>query len=328
MLKLRLQLFAEGGAGTGAGTASAAAPSADGIPGAEGEAAVPKRSRKENPLAAVKYGRQPADNNIKAQPDSAKAQTDPADTAAANNANTAEESFDELINGKYKKDFDDKVQNIVKQRLKNSKGTEETFNKIMPAVMMLSERYGLDTSDMSKFDVDRFVKAVTEDNSMYEDEALKEGVPVETYKKLKNLERSEKLRQTQDAQRAAEDANKAKVMQLITQGEQLKSVYPNFNLDAEMQNSEFRRLVATSVPVKTAYEVLHKDEIMSGAMQYTANMAAQKVANSVAAGIKRPTENGVSSQSAAVIKDDPKKLTRADREEIKRRVRNGEKIIF
>ncbi len=328
MLKLRLQLFAEGAAGAGAGTASAAAPSAEGIPGAEGEAAVPKRSRKENPLAAVKYGKQPEVSATNAQSDSSKQQTDPADTATANNADMAEESFDELINGKYKKDFDDRVQNIVKQRLKNSKGTEETFNKLMPAVMMLSERYGLDTSNMDKFDVDRFVKAVTEDNAMYEDEALKEGVPVETYKKLKNLERNEKIRQVQDTQRAADDANRSRIIQLISQGEQLKQSYPNFNLDAEMKNTEFRRLVSSNVPVKTAYEVLHKDEIMSGAMQYTANIAAQKVANAIASGAKRPPENGVSSQSAAVIKDDPKKLTKADRDEIKRRVRNGEKIIF
>lgn len=44
--------------------------------------------------------------------------------------------------------------------------------------------------------------------------------------------------------------------------------------------------------------------------------------------LNRPNENGTNSNSAFVTKTDPSKLTRADFEEIERRVARGERISF
>jgi hypothetical protein len=114
----------------------------------------------------------------------------------------------------------------------------------------------------------------------------------------------------------------------MEQAESAKSVYPSFDLRTEMQNPQFVNLLRSNVDVKTAFEVLHKDEIIPAAMQYTAKTVEQKLTNKIIANGARPAENGNSSQSATVVKSDVSQLSKADREEIIRRVQRGEKIRF
>ena len=95
-----------------------------------------------------------------------------------------------------------------------------------------------------------------------------------------------------------------------------------------MKNPDFVDLLRSNIDVGTAYFVLHKDEIIPAAMQFTAKTAEQKVVNKVIAGGSRPAENGMNSQSAAVVKSDVSQLSKAVRQEIIRRVARGEKIRF
>ena len=114
----------------------------------------------------------------------------------------------------------------------------------------------------------------------------------------------------------------------LEQAESAKKVYPGFDLHNEMGNSKFLDLLKSNIDVRTAYEVVHKDEIIPAAMQFTAKTVEQKLANKVIANGARPSENGISSQGAALVKNDVSKLTKADRQEIIRRVQRGEKIRF
>ena len=114
----------------------------------------------------------------------------------------------------------------------------------------------------------------------------------------------------------------------MQQADALKSVYPTFSLEAELQNPRFTDLLRSNVDVRTAYEVLHKDEIIPAAMQFTAKTVEQKLTNKIIANGARPTENGISAQSASVVKSDVSQLSKADRQEIIRRVSRGEKIRF
>ena len=61
-------------------------------------------------------------------------------------------------------------------------------------------------------------------------------------------------------------------------------------------------------------------------MQIAAKTVEKKVTDKIRANGARPTENGISSQSASVVKTDVSQFTDADMDEIIRRVRNGEKI--
>jgi hypothetical protein len=114
----------------------------------------------------------------------------------------------------------------------------------------------------------------------------------------------------------------------MEQAESTKAIYPSFDLRAEMQNPRFADLLRSNVDVRTAYEVIHKDEIIPAAMHFTAKQVEQKLTNKIIANGARPAENGNSSQSASVVKSDVSQLSKADRQEIIRRVQRGEKIRF
>jgi hypothetical protein len=116
--------------------------------------------------------------------------------------------------------------------------------------------------------------------------------------------------------------------QWMDQSKEAQKVYPSLNIRDEIKNPNFASLLRAGIDVKTAYEVVHKDEIIPAAMQFTAKAVEQKLTNNIIARGARPTENGISSQSATVVKSDVSQLSKADRAEIIRRVQRGEKIRF
>ena len=95
-----------------------------------------------------------------------------------------------------------------------------------------------------------------------------------------------------------------------------------------MENPAFGRLVANGVDARTAYEVIHRDEIQRGAMQYAVQRTKEQVAASMAANSRRPVENGNTATPASITKEDPSTWTAEDRREIRRRVQNGERIFL
>ena len=136
-----------------------------------------------------------------------------------------------------------------------------------------------------------------------------------------------RLRSQQEQQFRQEQMNK-QYEAWEQQAEEARKLYPNLDLNVESQNPQFRQLLMAGVDVGTAYLALHRDDVLAGAMQATAKTVEQKLSNKIAAGNARPAENGSSGQSAAVIKADPSKWTRADREEVRRRAARGERIYL
>jgi hypothetical protein len=215
------------------------------------------------------------------------------------------------------------MQDTVQRRLKGTKETVEKYNALMPTLETLAKKYGVDASDIAALN-----KAIEEDDAYYEEEALERGISVEQLKYIRKVERENADLQRQMNERESRENADRLYSAWMDQAENTRSVYPSFDLATEMQNPKFVQLLRSNVDVRTAYEVLHKDEIIPAAMQFTAKTVEQKIANSIASGSRRPTENGMSSQSSAVVKDDVSRLTKADRDEIIRRVQRGEKIVF
>ena len=299
---LNLQLFAEGTGGDG-GTG------AEGAKGATATAAVSQKKGASNPLADVKYG----------------IQEDASPAAEVNNIATEDRNakFEALIKGEFKDLYDAKMQDTIQKRLKSTKENEAKLNSLTPTLEMLAKKYGVDANNIEALN-----KAIEEDDSYYEEEALEKNISVQQLKEIKKMERENAdLKRQMAEQSRQENANKlyAKWMQ---ESEATKAVYPTFNLQAEMQNPRFTDLLRNNVDVRTAYEVLHKDEIIPAAMQFTAKTVEQKLTNKIIANGARPTENGNSSQASTVVKSDVSQLSKADRAEIIRRVQRGEKIKF
>ena len=299
---LSLQLFAEGaGAGDG-GTAQGQ--------GATEAAALPQtKGAKSNPLADVKYGIQE-----EAAPAAEVQQTATPDRNA---------EFDRLMKGEYKDLFDAWAQDTIQKRLKSSKETVDKYNALTPTLEMLAKKYGVDANDIQSLN-----KAIQEDDSYYEEEALEKGISVQQLKEVKKMERENAALKAQMQEAQRQENGKKLYAAWMQQADATKQVYPSFDLKAEMNNPRFLDLLRSNIDVRTAYEVLHKDEIIQGAMHFTAQAVESKLAKKVASNGARPSENGMSSQSAAVVKSDVSQLSKADRAEIIRRVQRGEKIRF
>lgn len=312
---LNLQLFGEGtGTGGDGGT------SAGENQGVSEVAALPQtKGRKSNPLANTLYGIQ----DDSAQIANVQTKTTDADGVTTEKIDRNAE-FEKLIKGEYKDLYDAKVQDTIQKRLKNTKETVEKYQLLYPTLEMLSKKYGVDVSD-----IDALNKAIEEDDSYYEEEAMQKGISVEQLKEIRRMERENAdLKRQMEELSVKENASKL-YSSWMNQAEQLKSIYPSFDLETEMRNPKFVDLLRVpSIDVRTAYEVLHKDEIIPAAMQFTAQTVERKLANKIMANGQRPSENGMSSQSAAVVKSDVSQLSKADRQEIARRVARGEKIRF
>lgn len=298
---LSLQVFAEGaGAGDG-GTAQGQ--------GVTAEAASQHKGVK-NPLADVKYGIQPEE-----APAAEVQKTTPAPDPDA--------EFEALIKGQYKAQYDARVQSTIQKRLKGSQETVDKFNALTPTLERLASKYGVDATDIEALN-----KAISEDDSYFEQEALEKGITVKQLKEIKAMERenADLRRQMQEAQ--MQENGKKLYAAWMQQADEVKKIYPGFDMRTEMNNPKFLELLRSNIDVRTAYEVTHKDEIISGAMQFTAKTVESKIAKKIAANGARPAENGVSSGSPAVVKSDVSQLSKADRQEIIRRVQRGEKIRF
>lgn len=302
-MTLNLQLFAEGGGDGGTGS--------EGAMGATATAAMSQTKGDKNPLANVKYGIQPTEEVTPA------AEVNPTATEDRN------AKFEALIKGEYKDLYDAKMQDTIQKRLKSSKETVDRYNELTPTLEILAKKYGVDASDIKALN-----KAIEEDDSYFEEEALEKGITVQQLKEYRKIERENAdLKRQMEEQTRKDNANKI-YSQWMEQADQAKATYPSFDFRTEMQNPQFVNLLRSGIDAKTAFEVIHKDEIIPAAMQYTAKTVEQKLTNKIIANGARPAENGNSSQSASVVKSDVSQLSKADRQEIIKRVQRGEKIRF
>ena len=142
--------------------------------------------------------------------------------------------------------------------------------------------------------------------------------------RLRSLrQENERLHQAQEAQEAADVE---RVAQLAAQAEEIRGVYPEFNWEQEMRDAGFARLIQSGVDGRTAYEVVHRQELLREAVRYGAMAAREQVSKSLQSGGHRVGENGA--RSVSVLKSDPRGLTPNQLADIRRRVQKGEKIRF
>lgn len=295
-MDLNLQLLAEGGAGNAGGA---------GATGATGESAT----------AAVSHTTGDKSGSLKTEVTAPAAEVD----KSADDRRVKYEAFLKEF-----KDLDDeRVQGIVKNRLKSSKDSAAKYDALAPTLETLAKKYGVDATD-----VEALNRAIDEDDSYYEQEAFEKGVTVEQLKEIRKIEKENASLRKEKEERERQDNAKRIYAGWMEQADKVKAVYPSFNFEAELKNPKFGDLLRSNIDVRTAYEVIHKDDIIAGAMQYTAQTVEQKIADNIIAGGARPSENGNSSQGAAVTKLDPSSMSKAERADINRRVLRGEKISF
>lgn len=263
-------------------------------------------------------------------------EAEPADTPAEPPKEAEQEkrkTFDEILQDEeYKGEFDKRMQTAIQKRLKNHKELQDRDAKLKPILDLFAKKYGVNPDE----DLDGLIQKITDDDAYYEDEALQRGIPVDALKQIQRVESENKMLKQAEAEHQAEQeeierrrAFDQQFAQIRAEAEQVKQIYPSFDFDTEMANPTILRLAFTpGVNLQTAYEIVHKDEIIGGAMKFAAQKAQQQTAAAIASGGKRPVEGWTGSNSPANTKIDVSALTSAQRKEYIKRAARGEKITF
>lgn len=332
LLDINLRLFDGAAAAAGASAEGAAAGSAQGdnsaLPKADKLSGRSRRSRS-GAFDNVVFGKQdvatsePENVETPAAEGAAEGNSKTDVTTTSNTLEDKRKAFRELIEGEYKEQYAQEFQEAFNRRHKEAKAMENSLNAQKPIIDMLMQKYNIADGDVAKLQA-----AIEQDDTYWEDAAEKAGMTVEQYKTNQKLERDsaelQRLRRSMQAHQQAQD----KLSAIYREADQVKELYPTFDLKAEAQNRDFMGLLQRGVSVKQAYELMHMDEIKESAARSAAQTAGEQMAARMKSKASRPQENGTSTQSAATFRDDVHSLSRAERAEIARRVQRGESIKF
>lgn len=237
--------------------------------------------------------------------------------------------FQQMIQGEGKAEFEhavgQRVQAAIQERFKNNRDFKRQLNDMAPIMQELSRRYGVDAGDAKGI----YAK-MTDDLSMYQDEADRTGNSPETVRDMHRLRAEVERARAAEKQSADDAAMNRHIERVAKQADELKKVFPNFDLMTEMANPAFVRMTSPGVglSVKDAYYAIHGEEIAQEAMRYTAQQAGQRLAASVQAGASRPVENGQRRQGPVNMQVDITHMDRATQERYAQRIKNGELINF
>lgn len=321
MLKVDLQLFNDGGA-TGAEGSGA---SAEGAPKTDIKPSGSSRRSKSGEFDNVVFGKQEGTTADGATSLDAEGNpTGAGKTDVTTTSDTLEarrKAYNDLINGEYKDLDQERFQQVFDRRFKQVKGMEAELASNKEVIDMLKSRYGVD-------DVEQLKTALAEDTEYWEEVAEEHGMTVEQYHAMQKLERENAelraIRQRQIGQQQFQQ----QIDSWYQEADKVKELYPSFDFKTEAQNPEFLSLLRNGNSVEHAYKVLHFDELTQNAARVAAQTADAQAQARIKQKASRPSENGISSKSAVIVKNDVSSLTRKERAEIARRVQRGEKIVF
>ena len=231
--------------------------------------------------------------------------------------------FDELIKGEFKSEYEKKIKENLSRRFKETDSLKRRLGEAEKIAQLLADKYGLTNTD-----IDEIKKAVDADDGYIKQEAEKSGMSVDDLKYMKKLESENARLKRASFENERNTQMKNKMRALYSESEQTAKEYPDFDLNRESENPKFVALLKSGVDVKTAYEVVHHNDIMSKLVNDTARETQKRTAESMRSVKSRPVENGSNDLSAAILKSDVSKLTPEQRAEIAKRVARGENITF
>ena len=336
LLNIRLDLFDGGAAagGDGAGAAAPASQNGDGAKGGSQAAPGSTRRGKSGEFQNVLFGKQSAPaaagegGGQEGQQQSSVAGSDkdkqPGVTTTSDTLEARRKAFQDLVNSEeYKDIYTEETQRIINRRFRETQNLEQQVARNQPLIDMLMQRYKISDGDIGKL-----TAAIENDDAYWSEAAEEAGMSVEQYKQFQKLQRENAALMRDQQQRRSQQAAQQQLQKWYGEAEQVKGVYPSFDLNAEVKNRQFISMLKSGVPMQHAYEVVHLDDIKAGVAKMQAKATERQVVDGIRAKGARPQENGTTSQSAFTVKDDVGKLTKAERAEIARRVARGETIKF
>lgn len=343
--KMNLQYFAEGGDG-GAGAAEGGA-AEEAPPAVQAPALRPAQERLARRSGALKGKAaggeklpQPPAGGSPLKEGASGSESDPAEAEkhqepakepkAEKTPEERRRAFGEMVQGEYSDVFQEMMQRAIDKATENIRQNPQ----VARLTQALANAYGVDTEDM-----DGLIEAVengrVKDEKYYEDLAQQRGVSVKTARELDKMESDLKRSNTRNAQLQAmqqEAARQQRVSQIQAQWEaqaaQLKTQYPDFELQEVLANEQVADLMRRGVSLPDAYRAAYFDHIMQQATAQTAQKVEQGVAARIQQRAGRPGENGTRPGGAVTTHVDVASMSRRQLEDLERRARRGEKITL
>lgn len=300
-LRINLQLFADGGTGGDGGSASASGEAAIGTSGENIPASIPEKAKK--------YYQKAVEKTQKQNVSPTKASESPTTTETST---TEKMSYADLIKSdEYKDEHKAYMDKTIGDRLKKYKGIEENLGKHKALLDIVANKYGVNPDDENYLDT--LTQKIEADDSYYENYAMEHDISAEEARKIVTMERKVAQIEAQKSQEAKQEQMRQQIMVLRQNAERTKAQFPQFNLEAEMQDEKFRRLCAVNNGDTTAaYMACHWNEILPATVQMASQKVKEQTAQAVAANKARPTENGLSSTASSVVTQDFKGMSLKD----------------
>lgn len=328
--RFNLQLFADGGASAGAPAGGEGGTQSGASQGDPYSALnVPDKARHildKMPKAEVNSAEDKPENTI---PDSTEPQN-------SEDGKTPErKSFEEIYKSEeYAKEGQEFLNKLIGKRLAKYKGIEADNQAMHELLDKVNMRYGVN-SDSSTF-ISDLSKAIDDDTKLFEEEAMNAGMSVENYMQIKKAEQVMRQNEAFQQERQQEEMIRGHLSNLINQAEEFKAQFPSFDLETEMNDPKFKRLVdppefgGAGMSIENAYHALHHREIMQATLQNAVNQAVVNTSNSIQANKERPQESGArNGKMSNPTKVDPSSLKLEDFKKIQEEYRRtGKRPTF
>ena len=344
---LNLQKFAEGGdGGAGAAEGGAAEATAPAVQAPEMRPAQERLAKRSHPGKSAKAGAPataadsgadtgseaakedaPGEEKPETQQEKQEPEHKPADPAEKRRA------FGQLMQGEYAAEFEEAMQRAAQVAAQNIQNNPQV-KALMDA---LGEAYGVDTSSPDSLAAltDAVKNGKVKNDAYYETLAAEKGISVKTAREMDRME-GELQRANAEKQRAEQMRAAAEHQQRVAavqaqwqaEAEKLQQKYPSFALDEVLNNPAVADMIRRGIGLEAAYRAAYFDQLMENQTALTAKQVEQGVAARIQQRGQRPTENGVRPGGAAETKVDVEHMTRAQRAELARRARRGERIVL
>jgi hypothetical protein len=223
-------------------------------------------------------------------------------------------SFEDYVS-QHKDEANKWFQERFNQRFKDYKTIKSQMKATDSILDMLATKYGIEDTH----DVNAITQALQQDDYLYAERAEANGRTIEEQRNWDMLEReNRKFRQEQlNAQRSQQIQRQMEEWE--NQSNNLKQIFPDFNLDQELTNPDFETALRSGLSIERAFYAVHGQDILTGAMQDTAKAVRQATAEDMAARrSSRPRESAIGGQASAKVQKDVHKLSRQERAEIAR----------
>lgn len=221
------------------------------------------------------------------------------------------------------------LQKTIQGRLRKAKGAEETLTQLGGALEVLARKYGM---DLENTDYAALGKAIEEDASLdekfYQDLARKSGVSVDVAKAMDRQSReAERIKRTNEIT-ARETAMAQHFVMLERQAQELKKLYPSFDLREAMQDDRFARAVSPGggLSVEQAYTAFHFKEIQAAQNEVMAKQLREELSKSIQSNRARPQELGTGGTAPSVTSIDWRKATPEQYREMVERIHREGKV--